>query len=84
MKANATFVWTNSIVVLNAISHIGVSFPLIIYPCYSKLVYSIGNTQTFDKVFLFEFWVLVVDFFDRNQYLLNCLMIFRFIWESPF
>ena len=84
MESDAALVGTDGIVVLYAITHIGLHLSLIIHPCDTELIYSVGNAEAFYQIGLFKFRVLVVLLFNGAQHLLYCLMILGLIGETSF
>lgn len=84
MEADTTFVRADGIVVLYTVTHIGAYVALVISPCYTELIYTIGDAEAFDEVCFVKFGVLVVLFFDGTQNLFYCLMILGLIGEASF
>ena len=84
METDAALVGTNRVVVLNAITHIGLNLTLVVHPCHTELIYTVGNAEAFDEVHLLEFRVFVVLFFDSAKHFFYCLMILGFTREASF
>ena len=84
METDAALVGAYSVVVLDAVTHVGLNLALVVHPSHTELIYTIGNAEAFNQVHLLELGVLVVLFFDSAQHLFYCLMILRFIGEASF
>ena len=84
MITQTTFVRANSVVMLDAVTHVGLNLTLVVNPCDTEFIYAIGDTQTLDEVCLLKLGVLVVLFLDGGEYLTYCLNILRLIGKSLF
>ena len=82
METDTTFVGTNGIIVLNAITHVGLYLAFIVNPCYAERDDAIGDAQALNEVGLFKFGMTVVLFFNCSKYLAHCLNVFRFIGKT--
>ena len=84
METDTAFVRADGIVVLYAVTHVGLDVAFVVHPGHAELIYTVRNTQPFDEVHFVEFRMFVVFFFDCAQHFFYCLMILRFIRKSSF
>ena len=70
METDSSFVRTYSIVVLDAVAHIGMHISLIICPGHPKRENPIGNTEPLDQIAFFKLDIPIIGIFDGIQYLL--------------
>ena len=63
METDTTFVGTDSVVELNAITNVVLNFTLVVNPGYTESEDTIGLNHTFDDTSFFELGVLVVNLF---------------------
>ena len=82
VEADTALVGANGVVVLYAVTGVDLYLAVVIHPCYTECEDAVGDAQALYEVICFKFGVLVVLFFDRVQYLFNCLEIFRLVRES--
>ena len=81
METNTTFVRADSVVVLNAVTHVGLNVTLIVHPSHAELVNTVGDAKTFNQIDFVKLWVFVVLFFNCRKYFFHCLMILWFVGE---
>ena len=84
METDTALVGTNGVVVLDTVTHVGLNLTLVIHPCYTELVNSVGDTEALNQINLVKLRVLVVLFFNGTKNLFYCLMILRFVGEASF
>ena len=84
METDSSFVRTYSIVVLDAVAHVGMHISLIICPGHPKRENPIGNTEPLDQIAFFKLDIPIIGIFDGIQYLFYCLVVFRFVGNRLF
>ena len=84
METDSSFVRTYSIVVLDAVAHVGMHISLIVCPGHPKRENPIGNTEPLDQIAFFKLDIPIIGIFDGIQYLFYCLVVFRFVGKPPF
>ena len=77
MEPDSPLIRANGIVVLHAITHIVSHVAVVVDPRNPETDDSVGNTQPFKQVDLFECRITVVDIGYRVDNFFNCLQIFR-------
>ena len=81
METDTTFVRTDSVVVLNAITHVCLDVTFIVHPSHAELVNTIGDAKTLNQIDFVKLRVFVVLFFNCRKYFFHCLMILWFVGE---
>ena len=84
VEADAPLVWSDSVVVLDAVAGIYLYLAVVIDPCDTESENSVGDTEPLNKVVRFKFGMLVILFFNGVQYLLYGLIILWLVGESSF
>ncbi len=82
METDTALVGAYSVVVLNTVAHVGLDLALVVHPCNTELINSVGNAKTFYQVSLVKLGVLVIFFLDCCKYLFNGLMILGFVGKA--
>ena len=82
METNAALVRTNGIVVLHAITHVGLHVALVVNPCHTECDDTIWNTKTINKIGAVEFRMTVVLLLDSTENLAYGLNILRLVGEA--
>ena len=82
METNAAFVGADGVVVLDAVTHVGLHIAFVVDPVYAELDDAIRNTKALDEVGPVKFGVLVVFILNGSQNLADSLDILRLIWKS--
>ena len=83
METDTALVWADGIVVLNAVAHIGVYFPVVVDPADSERYYAVGDAQALDKIVTLKDGILVVDILNRGNNFSYSLEILGFIGKAP-
>ena len=84
METDTTFVRTNGVVVLYAVTHVRLDVAFVVHPAHTELINAVWNAKTLNQVGFVKFWVLVVFFLDGAKHFLYCLMVLRFIRKTTF
>lgn len=79
METDTTLVWANDVVVLDAVTHVGLYVTLVVNPRNAELNNAIWNAEALNEVGLVKLWMLVVLLFNRWENLTNCLDVLRLI-----
>ena len=84
MESYASLIRAYHIVVLHAVTHVGLYVALVVYPRHAEGDYSVWNAEALDKVGAVKLRMFVVLFFYCCQYLTYGLDILRLVRESLF
>ena len=82
MIADTTFVRANHVVVLDAVTHVGLYIAFVVGPGHTEGDDSVGDAKALNEVGALKLRVLVVLFFDSAQHLAHCLDVLWLIRES--
>ncbi len=82
--AQTAFVRADGVVVLDAVSHVGLHIPLVVHPCHAELIDTVGHAKALNEVGLLEFRVFVVLLLNGWKYLTDGLDILRLVGKSLF
>ena len=84
MESYASLIRAYHVVVLHAVTHVGLHVALVVYPRHTEGDYSVRNAEALDKVGAVKLRMLVILFFYCCQYLTYGLDILRLVRESLF
>ena len=64
VETNTSLVGANAVVVLHAVTHVGLHLALVVHPIYAKLVDAVGDAEALNEFGALELGMLVVFFLD--------------------
>ena len=82
VEADSSLVRADSIVVLYAVTHIGLDITTVVYPVDTELYDTIRHTQALYQVHTVKLRMLVILLLNGSQNLTDCLDVLRLIGES--
>ena len=84
VETNTTLVGANGVVVLHAVTHVGLDVALVVHPGDAELIDAIGDAKTLDQVYLVKLGVLVVGLLDGGKNFFYGLMVLGLVRKSAF
>ena len=82
MKANAALVRTDGVVVLNAITHIGLHVALVVHPCHTEGDDAVRYAKTLNEVGTVELGMAVILILNGTENLAHSLDVLRLVGEA--